>query len=158
MGTLDPLTVSVSWLEVPGAERYEVRFSLIRGDQQVGICTQSFHDPRFRIGAISGQGGRVAGTIPVGDNVKTNLQDMLRAFSTYSVEVEAESDDLGTSHDSEIILYTTPQIGEHNVYDVRSIHPCFQLSDLLWLLYISPRFFCLFPLLLQLFHLSFQFC
>ena len=135
MGTLDPLTVSVSWLEVPGAERYEVRFSLIRGDQQVGICTQSFHDPRFRIGAISGQGGRVAGTIPVGDNVKTNLQDMLRAFSTYSVEVEAESDDLGTSHDSEIILYTTPQIGEHNVYDVRSIRPCFQLSDLLWSFY-----------------------
>ena len=108
----DPLTVTVSWEPVENAERYRVTFSHLKGDEQQGPCGKSTHRASLRVNSIQGQGGRVAGTIPVGTNVEMRVTNMLRAFATYSVVVEAESDALGTGAQSETLVFTTAQTGK----------------------------------------------
>ena len=112
LGSSDPLTVAVSWQEVVDADRYTVRFTQLRGEDQLGNCDESVHRSSVSVAALRGEGQRVWAIIPVGTNVAMRVTDMLRAYTTYSVTVESDSDDLGTSLLSETVVYTTPQIGE----------------------------------------------
>ena len=106
------LTVRVSWQAVENADRYTVTFNQVKGDGQRGNCFMSSHQVAQTVNAISGRGERVSASIPVGTNVNSATNDMLRAFTTYTVVVVAQSDTLGSSISSRSIFYTTQQIGK----------------------------------------------
>ena len=55
--------------------------------------------------------GVTTASIPVGEDVEST-DDMLRAYTTYAVTVEAVSDARGTSSPSDIETVTTPQAGK----------------------------------------------
>ena len=108
----EPLTVEVSWDTVDGADRYSVVFTIVKGDGQEGLCSMSTHMASVTVNAISRE-GRVTASIPVGANVNPSVTNMLRAYSTYTVVVVAESDTLGVSNPSTTVVYTTQQTGEN---------------------------------------------
>ena len=105
------LTVRVSWLTVENADTYTVNFNQVNGDGQMGNCRSS-HRAAQTVNAISGRGNRMSASIPVGTNVDSPSNDMLRAFTTYTVVVVAQSNTLGNSISSQPVLHTTPQIGK----------------------------------------------
>ena len=108
------LTVRVSWQAVENADRYTVNFNQVMGDGQMGNCLMSIHLATQTVNAISGRGERVSASIPIGTNVNSATNDMLRAFTTYTVVVVAQSDTLGSSISSQSIFYTTQQIGKES--------------------------------------------
>ena len=114
----EPLSVTVSWDAVEGADRYTVTFTQLMGEGQEGLCFMSNHVASLVVNAISGAGDRVTASVPVGANVDSSINNMLRAFTTYTVVVVAQSDTFGDSTPSETALYTTQQIGEQDSYSV----------------------------------------
>ena len=96
MSEVQPDSVRVSWQAVEGADTYTVTFTQTMGDQQLGLCTKSSHSVSVE---TSNKNIDIAGE---GDD------DMLRAFTTYSITVTAVSVS-GNSMDSQPVTFTTEQ-------------------------------------------------
>ena len=95
MSEVQPHSVQVSWQAVEGADMYTVTFTQTMGNEQQGLCSAS-HSV-----SVSTEGSSLS--VVVGED------DMLRAFTTYSITVVAVSAVLGTSGDSQPVTVTTEQ-------------------------------------------------
>ena len=113
-------SVSVSWDAVDNADRYTVTFTRAIGDEQEGTCTGSTHTASVTVDAPST-------TIDIGENVAPDVDDMLRAYSTYFITVVA-SNDGGNSVASEQISILTSQIGMRLMFHVVTPHFIYYLS------------------------------
>ena len=90
-----PTSVKLSWQRVEGANRYCVILAVTMGDH---LCSDS-----HTISVITSSQSVVVG--------QTN-QDMLRAYTTYSITVVAMSDVWSGGGESEPIIITTNQTSE----------------------------------------------
>ena len=94
---IQPHSVRVSWQAVEGADTYTVTFTQTMGDQQLGLCSDSHS------GSVSTEGSSLS--VVVGED------EMLRAFTTYSITVVAVSGVSSSSEDSQPMTVTTAQTG-----------------------------------------------
>ena len=94
---VQPHSVRVSWQAVEGADTYTVTFTQTMGDEQLRLCSDS-HSV-----SVSTEGPSLS--VVVGED------EMLRAFTTYSITVAAVSAELGRSGDSRPMTVTTAQTG-----------------------------------------------
>ena len=104
MDGIDDTSVRVSWQTVDGADRYNVSFITKLGNNQQGPCitdTQLAH--------LSFDAPSTSASIGVGQKLAQHDTTMLRAYTTYSITVVAESDLRGSIEDSEPVTVTTPQ-------------------------------------------------
>ena len=94
----------MSWQAVEDADRYTVTFTQTMGNDQLGLCPSSTHMPSVAVATTSA-------SIAVGKSVDPNIRDMLRAYTTYSITVVAESDVSGriSSEGSVHVTVTTAQ-------------------------------------------------
>ena len=99
-------SVTVSWQAVEDADRYTVTFTQTMGDDQLGLCPSSSHIAIVSVDTTSA-------SIAVGQDVGRDDDDMLRAYTTYSITVVAESDESEqiSSGDSVPVTFTTAQTG-----------------------------------------------
>ena len=97
---VQPHSVRVSWQTVEGADTYTVTFTQTMGDQQQGLCSDS-HSV-----SVSTEGSSL--NVVVGDD------EMLRAFTTYSITVTALSDACN-SGDSQPVTVTTTQTSMRSI-------------------------------------------
>ena len=95
---VQPHSVRVSWQAVEGADTYNVTFTQTMGDEQLGLCSDSHS------GSVSTEGPSLSVVVGQGD-------EMLRAFTTYSITVAAVSTVLDSSVDSQPVTVTTAQTG-----------------------------------------------
>ena len=97
-------SVTVSWQAVEDADRYTVTFTQTMGDDQLGLCTSAAHTASVSVDTTSA-------SIAVGQDVEIGDDDMLRAYTTYSITVVAESDVSGriSSEGSVPVTVTTAQ-------------------------------------------------
>ena len=109
MDGVDDTSVRVSWETVDDADRYTVTFTKTKGNNQQGLCITDFHRATVSVDAPN-----TSASIGVGQMVKLPDTTMLRAYTTYSITVVAESDMRGSSEDSEPATVTTEQ--KSNVY------------------------------------------
>ena len=93
-------SVRVSWQAVEGADTYTVLLIQTMGDQQLGLCSDS------HAGSVSAEGPSLS--VVVGED------DMLRAFTTYSITVTAVSD-VCSSNDSQPVTVTTTQTSMRSI-------------------------------------------
>ena len=101
---VDDISVRVSWQAVNDADRYNVTFTKTTGNKQQGLCKAVNHIVRVSVDAPS-----TSASISVGQMLAGNDTTMLRAYTTYSITVVAESDVRGSSEDSEPVNVTTAQ-------------------------------------------------
>ena len=101
MSEVQPLSVRVSWQAVEGADTYTVTFTQTMGDEQLGLCSASHS------GSVSTEGSSLS--VVVGED------EMLRAFTTYSITVTAVSYVLGSSQDSQPVTVTTAQTSMRSI-------------------------------------------
>ena len=96
------ISVQVSWQAVENADIYTVTLTETEGADQRGLCPFSSHTVSVDTTSLS---------VVVGQN----HDDMLRAYTTYSITVVAESDvwPSGSSTGSETIMFTTTQTSIH---------------------------------------------
>ena len=92
---VQPHSVRVSWQTVEGADTYTVTFTQTMSDEQLRLCSAS-HSV-----SVSTEGSSLSVVVGEGD-------DMLRAFTTYSITVTAVSVS-GNSMDSQPMTVTTEQ-------------------------------------------------
>ena len=95
MSDVESTSVRVSWQAVEEADRYTVTLSQTMGDDQLGLCREDSHTvpvDTFNLSVIVGQ----------------TDDDMLKAYTTYSITVVAESDTFCTKSG---IMVTTNQTG-----------------------------------------------
>ena len=102
--TAESASVTVSWGAVEHTDRYTVTLSQVQGTNQQGLCPTDYHTASLIVEAPS-----TTVSIVVGEVVDYTATDMLRAFTTYEVTVEAVSDVGGTSLPSETRRVLTPQ-------------------------------------------------
>ena len=97
-------SVTVSWQAVEDADRYTVTFIQTMGSDQLGLCLSSSHMASVSVDTTSA-------SISVGQDVEIGDDDMLRAYTTYSITVVAESDVSGriSSEGSVPVTVTTAQ-------------------------------------------------
>ena len=97
-------SVTVSWQTVEDADRYTVTFTQTMGNDQRGLCPSSSHTASVSVDTTSA-------SITVGQDVDIGDDDMLRAYTTYSITVVAESDVSGriSSEGSVPVTVTTAQ-------------------------------------------------
>ena len=97
-------SVTVSWQAVEDADRYTAIFTQTRGSDQLGLCTSAAHTVSVSVATTSA-------SIAVGQDVEIGDDDMLRAYTTYSITVVAESDVSGriSSEGSVPVTVTTAQ-------------------------------------------------
>ena len=88
-------SVQISWEAVEGAENYNISLTKTMRDDQLGLCSESH--------TVS------VGTSNLSIVVGQTAEDMLRAYTTYSITVVAMSDVWGSSGESEPINTTTHQ-------------------------------------------------
>ena len=100
--------VTVSWRAVEDADRYNVTFSQVQGTNQQGLCPSGSHTASTTVDGVT------TASIPVGEDVEST-DDMLRAYTTYEVTVEAVSDARGTSSPSDTETVTTPQTSKSDL-------------------------------------------
>ena len=105
-----PHSVRVSWQAVEGADTYTVTFTQTMGDQQLGLCSAS-HSGSLTTSNLNTEIGRE------GD-------DILQAFTTYSITVTAVSDVSGNSMDSQPTTVTTTQTSRRNTHSLIIILLC----------------------------------
>ena len=105
--TAESASVTVSWGAVEDTDRYTVTLSQVQGTDQQGLCPNDYHTASLIVEAPS-----TTVSIAVGEVVHYTATDMLRAFTTYEVTVEAVSDVGGTSLPSETRRVLTPQTSE----------------------------------------------
>ena len=98
---VDDTSVTVSWQTVDDAVRYTVTFIKT---MEPGLCRMDTH-----ISSISVDAPITSISIDVGQKLDVNDTTMLRAYTTYSITVVAESDVTGSSEKSEPITVTTNQ-------------------------------------------------
>ena len=96
MSEVQPHSVRVSWHAVDGADTYTVTFTQTMGDEQLGLCTDSHS------GSVETVNGLTVVIMGDGD-------EMLQAFTTYSITVAVVSAVLGSSGDSQPVTVTTAQ-------------------------------------------------
>ena len=101
---VDDTSVTVSWGTVDDADRYTVTFTTTKGDDQEGLCLPATHRASVSVDATS-----TSVSIGVGQVLAQDGTTMLRAYTTYSITVVAESDMTGSSGNSEPIIFTTAQ-------------------------------------------------
>ena len=101
---VDDTSVRVSWGAVDDADRYTVTFTKTRGDDQEGLCVPTNH-----LATVSVDAPSTSASIGVGQMLAADDSTMLRAYTTYSITVVAESDVKGSSEDSEPVTVTTAQ-------------------------------------------------
>ena len=101
---VDDTSVTVSWETVDDADRYTVTFIKTKGNRQQGLCIFDLHIARVSVDAPS-----TSASIGVGQMLAADDTTMLRAYTTYSITVVAESDVTGSSEDSEPVTVTTAQ-------------------------------------------------
>ena len=101
---VDDTSVRVSWQTVDGADRYIVTFTKTMGDEQKGVCRDATHIASVLVDAAS-----ISASIGVGQMLAPDDTTMLRAYTTYSITVVAESDETGSSENSEPVTVTTAQ-------------------------------------------------
>ena len=105
MDGLDDISVTVSWGAVDDADRYTVTFTKTRTTStQLGLCITARHVVSVSVDAPS-----TSASIGVGQMLAGDDTTMLRAYTTYSITVVAESDVKGSSEDSEPVTVTTVQ-------------------------------------------------
>ena len=97
-------SVTVSWQAVEDADRYKVTFTQTMGNDQLGLCPSATHTASVSVDTTSA-------SISVGRSVDPNIHDMLKAYTTYSITVVAESDEIDriNSQDSVPVTVTTAQ-------------------------------------------------
>ena len=97
-------SVTVSWQAAEDADRYTVTFTQTRDNEQEGLCREASHTASVSVATTSA-------SISVGQSVDSNIHDMLRAYTTYSITVVAESDEIDriNSQDSVPVTITTAQ-------------------------------------------------
>ena len=100
----DDTSVTVSWGTVDDADRYTVIFSTPQGNSQQGLCIFNTHRATISVEAPS-----TSASIGVGQMLTLVDITMLRAYTTYSITVVAESDAGGSSEDSVATTVTTAQ-------------------------------------------------
>ena len=101
---VDDTSATVSWGTVDDADRYTVTFTKTTGNSQQGLCVFDIHIARISVDAPS-----TSASIGVGQMLAGDDTTMLRAYTTYSITVVAESDVTGSSEDSEPVTVTTAQ-------------------------------------------------
>ena len=101
---VDDTSVRVSWQTVDDADRYTVTFTKTTGNSQQGLCVFDNHRATVSVNAPS-----TSASVGVGQMLDGDDTTMLRAYTTYSITVVAESDEAGSSEDSEPVTFTTPQ-------------------------------------------------
>ena len=104
MNGVNDTSVSVSWQAVNDTDRYNVTFTKKPGNNQQGLCITDIHIARLSVDAPI-----ASASIAVGKMLAQYNTTMLRAYTTYSIIVVAESDVSGSSEDSEPIIVTTAQ-------------------------------------------------
>ena len=107
MDGVDDTSVRVSWGAVDDADRYTVTFMKKTGNRQQGLCIFDINSASVSVDAPS-----TNASIGVGQMLELLDTTMLRAYTTYSITVEAESDVTGSSEDSEPVTVTTAQISK----------------------------------------------
>ena len=100
---VDDTSVRVSWQTVDDADRYTVTFTKTTGNSQQGLCIFDINSASVSVDAPS-----TSASIGVGQMVEIDITT-LRAYTTYSITVVAESDVTGSSEDSEPVTVTTAQ-------------------------------------------------
>ena len=80
-------SVMISWDIVEGADRYSVTLLKTTGDDQAGLCLTARH-----IASVSIHAPKNSVCISVGQRPAQDDTTMLRAYTTYSITVVAESD------------------------------------------------------------------
>ena len=102
---VDDTSVTMSWQRVDDADRYTVTFTKTRTTStQQGLCITADHVVSVSVDAPS-----TSASIGVGQMLAGDDTTMLRAYTTYSITVVAESDVTGSSEDSEPVTVTTAQ-------------------------------------------------
>ena len=96
-------SVRVSWEAVKDADVYNITFSEVNDTERQQQCMPSIHTAHVSTEALNT-------SITVGQDVGQNVTSMLRAYTTYSITVAAESEVLGTSDDSDPVFIITPQM------------------------------------------------
>ena len=94
MSEVQPHSVRVSWQAVEGADMYTVTFTQTMGDQQQELCSDSHSGSVETVNSLT--------VVIMGEG-----DDMLRAFTTYSITVAAVSAVLGSSEDSQPVTAQT---------------------------------------------------
>ena len=119
MDGVDDTSVTVSWGAVDDADRYTVTFSTTTGNSQHGPCIFDIHRASVSVDAPSS-----SASIGVGEMLAADDTTMLRAYTTYSITVVAESDVTDSSEDSEPVTVTTAQTSKWMVAKVLWNHHC----------------------------------
>ena len=104
MDGVDDTSVRVSWQTVDDADRYTVTFTKITSNGQQGLCVFDNHRATVSVNAPS-----TSASIGVGQMLTHNDTTMLRAHTTYSIAVVADSNVAASSEESEPIRVTTNQ-------------------------------------------------
>ena len=100
---LKPLSVRVSWQGVEDADIYNITFTKVKGNNQRGLCKSASHTVTLSVNTTNTS--TVART-EVGTDGESK---MLRAYTTYTITVEAESDVFNISYSSDPVTFVTPQ-------------------------------------------------
>ena len=112
MDGVDDTSVTVSWETVSDANGYIVTFMKTTGDEQEGVCRDATHTASVSVDAPSISESRTSTSIGVGRMLAVDDTTMLRAYTTYSITVVAESDLTVSSENSDVITVTTAQISK----------------------------------------------
>ena len=96
---IQPHSVDLSWDVQFGVERYIIHYSQVQGPSQMGACN----------GTHSGSFSTINDSTRI--TVRGSGDDMLRAFTTYSITVTAVRVTIGSSAPSVPVHVTTAQTG-----------------------------------------------
>ena len=100
MTNIHPHSVDLSWSAQSGVDSYTVQYTQTQGASQLGECKNSTHS-----GSVSTTSASTSIT------VQGSGDDMVRAFTTYSITVTAVTVNRGSSAPSTAVLVTTAQTG-----------------------------------------------
>ena len=128
MSEVQPHSVRVSWQAVDGADTYTVTFTHTMGDEQLRLCSAS-HSV-----SVSTEGSSSSPSVVVGEG-----DEMLRAFTTYSITVTAVSVS-GNSRDSQPVIITTAQTSTYVENNTNSLLNVVSTCSLNFVYYLSHRF------------------
>ena len=100
---LKPPSVRVSWQGVEDADIYNITFTKVKGNNQRGLCKRASHTVTLSVNTTNTS---IVARTEVGTDGESK---MLRAYTTYTITVEAESDVFNINYSSDPVTFTTPQ-------------------------------------------------
>ena len=112
---LKPPSVRVSWQGVEDADIYNITFTKVKGNNQRGLCKSTSHTVTLSVNTTNTS---IVARTEVGTDGESK---MLRAYTTYSITVEAESDVFNISYSSVPITFITPQTSIYNIQQLQRI-------------------------------------